>query len=468
MKYVLLAALLVLVALSGVAWVTKPTQAPDGRTPIVWATDDNPRRRVQIDLFNQLHPQHFLRIDPVNNGLDKVVTQSLAGVGPDVFDGFQDQMGLLSEAGLLYDVTDQLRERGLTLEQLWPLSHPAISVNGRIFGIPCNVGGNAVWYHKDLFDAENIPYPPQHGWAWDEFVEVAKKLTRRDANGRVQRYGVMGMHWYDAVLTAGGRALTPDGRRSLIDSPEAILGLQRWTDLQLVHQVMPSRFDEQTMGTQGGWGSGAITLFKDKKVAMADGGRWWLCLLRDYKDASGRFPLNLGVAEKPVIRLRRFGGGSRVAYVNALSPNREQAVEFLLFLAGDAYSDQLNRDADALPATIAAAYRPSYDYDPNDGRDAGNSPVWREQLPHLVTGDSSPYITPREINRIIDLQLDLVLQGRKSVEDAARTAAASINAQIQQNLRYDPVLRQRYHDGDPSPVLGNFVDPAPTTRPGAP
>jgi ABC-type glycerol-3-phosphate transport system substrate-binding protein len=456
MKFVLLGTLLLMTLLSGVAWKWTPAIGHDGRLPIVWATDDNPRRRTQVDLFNQMYPDHELKIDAVNNGIDKVVTQSLAGVGPDVFDAFQDQLGLLWEAGLLYDCTDALAKRGITLDQLWPLSHAAISIDGRIYGMPCNVGGNAIWYHRDILDAAGIPYPPASGWAWDDFVEVARRLTVRDGNGRIERYGVMAIQWYDCIYTSGGRILTADGRRCVIDDPKAIEGLQRWLDLQLKYKVMPSRFEEQTLSTQGGWGSGAITLFQDKRVAMAYGGRWWLCMLRDYKDASGRFPLNLGVAQHPVIRVARRAGGSRVAFVNALSPDRDRAVEFLAFLAGDAYGDQLNRDADALPASIAASTRPAYSFDPNEGRDSGGSPVWRDQMPTLITFDASPYVTPSEVRQLIELQLDLVVLGKKSLEEAATTAARQVNERIDAYLARDPALKARFDASDGSPVLGNF------------
>jgi hypothetical protein len=88
---------------------------------IVWASDDNPRRRAQIDTLNQLHPDYLLQLDAVNQDIDKVVTQSLAGVGPDAFDAYRDKLALLHEAGLLHDITEPLAARGITLDTFWPL-----------------------------------------------------------------------------------------------------------------------------------------------------------------------------------------------------------------------------------------------------------------------------------------------------------------------------------------------------------
>jgi multiple sugar transport system substrate-binding protein len=458
MKYIFLVIFAVLLGMSAVAWKMMPPPDPSGKQAIVWASDDNPSRREQIALFNQLHPDYKLQLDSVNSGMDKVITQSLSGVGPDVFDAAGSQLGLLADTGMLYDVTDQLKARGITLDQIWPVARPGISINGRIYGIPCNVSGDAIWFHKDIFDAEHIPYPPAKGWKWDDFVAVAQKLTQRDASGRVTRYGVMGLTYMDLIYTNGGRMLTPDGRKCVIDSPECIDAVQKWADLQLKYDVSPTPDEESSMSTQGGWGSGTITLFQDKRAAMAAGGRWWLCMLRNVKDKDGNFPFHLGVAEKPVTRYPRFWGGARVAFVNALSPHRDRAVEFLAYLCSNDYSDALNKQGDAMPALIKASDRPAYDYDPNHGQDCGNSPIWKELSRCAIAGELSPYITPTEINTILGNQMDQVRTGIKPPAAALHEAARRINQTIAVNIERDPELRKRYNNGDTSPVYGNFTD----------
>jgi len=61
-----------------------------------------------------------------------------------------------------------------------------------------------LYYNRAMFDRANIPYPPNNvanAWTWDQFVDVAKRLTL-DANGRtpndagfdrnrIQQYGAM-------------------------------------------------------------------------------------------------------------------------------------------------------------------------------------------------------------------------------------------------------------------------------------
>lgn len=457
MKYVILCMFVLMAVLSAVAYVITPAPDQGGRLTVTWASDDNPRRREQIASFNRLHPDYELRLNPVDGkDIDKVVAQSLAGVGPDVFDAYRDRLALLHEAGLLYDVTDQLAARGITLDNFWPAARPMIAINGRIYGVPFNAGSEAIWYHRDLFRAEGVPPPPETGWTWDEFVAAARKLTKRDDRGRVVRYGVMNIRFTDVLLTNGGRVLTSDGRRCVLDSPASVDACRKWADLVLKYHVMPSSADEAALSTNGGWNSGVLTLFKEKRVAMAAGGRWWLCLYRDFRDEQGRFALDLGVAEKPVLKVRRFAASGRVTFVNALSPHRDRAVEFLAYLSGDEHADQINQAADALPGVTRAATRPSYYYDPSDGRDGGSSAVWKSAMAHAVPGELSPYVTNHEVTDTIIRQTDLVIAGLKAPEEAMRQAAADINAAIARAVAREPELRKQFENGDPRPVFGNF------------
>ncbi len=61
---------------------------------LTWVTDDNPARREQMALFREFcvakgRPDIDIKLDPTNAGMDKVVVQSVGGVGPDLFDMYE-------------------------------------------------------------------------------------------------------------------------------------------------------------------------------------------------------------------------------------------------------------------------------------------------------------------------------------------------------------------------------------------
>jgi ABC-type glycerol-3-phosphate transport system substrate-binding protein len=113
----------VLILASLVAWKISPGAVHDGKTLLFWVSDDNPARREQMDLFNQLHPQYELRLDAGNSGMDKVMVQSSSGVGPDIFDCYGvNQLEVYVASGIAWDITDELTQRGIKPELTWPLA----------------------------------------------------------------------------------------------------------------------------------------------------------------------------------------------------------------------------------------------------------------------------------------------------------------------------------------------------------
>jgi len=440
MRYVFSSILVVLILLSVLAWTIEPEPAGRGKIPLTWVSDDNPARREQIALFNRLHPEHHLRLDPSNTGMAKVIVQSIGGVGPDIFDCY-DGFGLSAyvKSGIAWDVTDELAAAGIDVEKdVWRATYPNIIYEGRVYGFPTNAAVNAVWLHKDLLDEHGVACP-KGPWKWDELIALAKRLTVRDKNGRIRHFGFMfdWWNWRQFMLQWGGRVYTEGGARCVVDSPECIAAIQFMQDLIYKYGVAPSPVEEAAMATQGGWGSGTITLFGAKKAAMALGGRWWLCTLRRYDG------LRLGAVEAPHGPRRVFRGYGRASLINRNSPRRREALAFLKYMAGREYNELINHQADALSPVIRYSHTEEYLHDP-EYPDEDFNDVWRDVMALGVPDEVSPFVNGNVAGRIMNKQLDLVKNDQKSAADAMKTAARKINEEIQKTLERDPSLRERY------------------------
>lgn len=441
MRKAVLSILAGLICLSIIAWAIKPRADNARKTPIIWMSDDNPARHDQIDTFNRLNPQYDLRLDPNNTEMEKVIVQSLAGVGPDLFccyNGFQ--LSSYVKSGIAWDVTDKLRDAGIDpRKDLWRGPDPTYTYEGRAYGFPANVAANAIWINKELFDQAGVPCP-KGPMTWEQFVPLAQKLTRRDSNGRVQQYGFMFDFrdaWMHFALQWGGRFYSEDGTRCVADSPEAIQATQFMYDLIYKYHVSPTPVEESAMATQGGWGSGVITFFGGAKAAMALGGRWWLCTLRDYKN------LRLGAFESPHGPKRVFRGYGKGVIINRNSPRREDAFKFLLYMNGKEYNDLINHQADALCPVKRYCYSEEYLHDPKYPKEDFNE-VWRDIMGVSEPETLSPFVNGAVADRILTKQLDLVKADQKPVADAMRATAAKVNEEIAKALENDPVLRRRF------------------------
>jgi len=90
---------------------------------------------------------------------------------------------------------------------------------------------------------------------WAEFLDYAKKLTRdTDGDGKIDRWGVgiigarqegLFMRFNPWFWGAGGEYLAPDGKRSALDTPEAIEGFRWYVELVTKHKVVPPGVTEQ-------------------------------------------------------------------------------------------------------------------------------------------------------------------------------------------------------------------------------
>ena len=434
------AALVCLTAVSVIMWKSQPNLSVQGKTPLVWTSDDNPLREEQIDLFNRQHQSLNLQLDPNNQGLEKVIVQSLAGVGPDLIDCRDaNQLAAYVKAGIAWDVTEELKARGINVrDQTWACMHPTAIYDNRVYGVPTNCAANAIWLNRKVFEELKVPIP-KTPWTWQEFIALSQKLTKRDSGGRLERIGFLFDWWnaYHFVATFGGREFTPDGTISDLDSPQVIASIQLMHDLVYKYKVTPSPVEESGMASAGGWGSGTINTFGSNRAAMALGGRWWLANMRSFKG------LQLSVVASPFDLVPACSTAGRSTLINARSPRRKEALEFLVYLASKEYGALINDQADGISAFKAQSSGPEFENNPRHPEETYNT-TWRQVTETAVGQEGSPYINGQVAKRIFDKQLDLVRVDAKSAEQAMKDAAREVNEEIKKKLAEDPILLRRW------------------------
>jgi multiple sugar transport system substrate-binding protein len=445
-KLFVAATLALLIALSFVARATRPRPVDPSKIPLVWSSDDNPRRGPQIDPFNALHPDLHLQLDPNNTETEKVVVQSLGGIGPDLFDCYNgSSLSAFVKAGIAWDVTDELKQMGIDVQkETWTAGQRCCVLEGRVYGFPGNAAVNALWFHKDICRDAGVEIP-NGPWTWEQALPILQKLTARDGTGKITRYGLL-LDWSNNYLQFiyqwGGRMYTPDGTRCTLDSPQCIAAIAFMQDLIFKYKVLPSAAAEAAINSAGGYGSsgaGAITLFGARRGATALGGRWWLCALRE-PDYAG---LQLGAVEAPHGQVRTFAGYGKATLVNRNGPHRREALQWLVYLHSEPYNRLINHQADGVGPVMKYTQDDSFLHDPDYPNEDYNA-VWRDMQRIAVPEQISPFMNGAVLQRLIDMQLELVKSGDKSAADAMRDATKQVNDRIQENLRQSPALREQW------------------------
>ncbi|NLX04824.1 MAG: sugar ABC transporter substrate-binding protein [Phycisphaerae bacterium] len=457
MRRIFLLILVILLAGSFVAWRLKPADRLDGRTRLVWVTDGSPARCDQVAIFNRLHPGVSLTTDPGNLYMEKIIVQSLAGVGPDVFDvaGRYVLYGFV-EADIALDLTDIAAEEGFGPEATWVSVVDAMRINGRQYSFPAAVNADVIFYNKAIFDRYGVPYPPKE-WTWEEFVDTGRRLTRRSSDGRgYECLGVMGIHWYELVLQAGGTMYSRDGTLCSLDSPEALEAIRFYYDLSHTHHILPTPDDEAMISGAGGERANFLSLFGTERLAMVRAGRWAMAAFRDYPELRGK----IGVVHLPHRRRKVSVIWARTCAINRYSRHRDEAVKLLRFLASEPYSLAVLESGDSLPPRPEFAERPEFLVDPQRPEEGFNA-VFAEAVARGQVPEVSPLVNPLSALEPVHEQIDLMHSGVKTPEEAFVAAAAQVNRMIYANLRDYEVYRRRYQQ-----ITGREFDPEdPQWRP---
>lgn len=232
--------------------------------------------QTAIAEFKKNHPgvEVELARAPYGEYITKVLTQFAGGTAPDVMAVNAEQMISFASKGVFLDLNPYVKkDPAIKLSDFYPEAVDHYTVNGVLTALPRDIAPVAViYYNKNEFDAAGVPYP-KDDWTYQQFLETAQKLTKKNEKGQVTQFGfVDAQPIWDAWVYAFGGKLVDDEKkptRCLLDSPEAIAGVQFRGDLITKYHVSPSTADFTAMG-----GLGNSDLFMNGSVAMFYSGIW--------------------------------------------------------------------------------------------------------------------------------------------------------------------------------------------------
>lgn len=123
------------------------------------------------------------------DGLSKFVAALRAGRGyPHLMQAVDYGARLMADSNAIVPLEDLARQEGYDLERLLPLARMRYTIDGKMFGIPFNTSNPLLFFNWDAFQEAGIPYRPS--WTLGDLEEAARRLTKRDSQGRVLRYGL--------------------------------------------------------------------------------------------------------------------------------------------------------------------------------------------------------------------------------------------------------------------------------------
>ena len=392
--------------------------AADGGTQITWYVPITPLRdlyEADVAEFERRNPGIKVRVIwvPGSEYNTKLKILAAAGLLPDLF--FNGDVWMSYLRPFARDITDLvLRDaEEIQLDDYFPEIRAAMQLNGRYVIVTEYMNLALLYFNRRLFAEAGVP-EPEESWTWDDYVQAGQALTQP---GTLLNPGVWGSsrvegwwgEWLIYVRQSGGDIFTADGRRCLLDSPEAINGLRFYLEKSTKHGISaPAGFEP-------------INGFVNERVAMIVGGHvnYWL-------NYNQKADLDWDVQLLPRGPVTRKGGELAMAgySVSKTTPHPEEAWRLAKFLTRPeaiarivargslsvrrSVAEAQMRDAkpDDRPQNLAAAYR-QFEY---------GQPIPRH----------SHYI--EIMLNIVQPEVDRMLLGEFGPEEAGQRAAAAVNA----------------------------------------
>ena len=282
---------------------------------------------------------------------------------------------------------------------------------GKTWGVPFQRSTVVLYYNREMFKEAGIANPPT---TWAEMLDSAKKLTKKDASGKVVQWGVQipssGFpYWlFQGLAIQNGVVLANEaGNAVAFDDPKTIEAVQYWIDLtkQGVH---PPGIVE--------WGTTPKDFF-ERKVAMM----WTTTGNLTNVRTNAKF--DFGVAMLPGNKQRGSptGGGNFYIFKKAAPAQQEAAFRFIKWITHPERAAQWSIDTGYVAVSQDAYFTDALR---KYGRDFPPSVVARDQLP-FAQAEFSTHDNQRVVKALND-GLQAALTGSKTpaqaMQDAQREA----------------------------------------------
>jgi len=237
----------------------------------MWSGDEERSFEAVLAEYHKEHPG--VVVDNLGAVTDeKSVRAIIAGAPPDLFTITDPSyLGTLAANNALEPLDGQFEAAGFKDQDFTPGALDECRYQGRLYAMPYLMDCIALLYNKDVFkDAGLDPNKPPR--TYDELVEDCRKITRRDAEGRLTRIGLHPVEISPALLMSmfDGRFIDERGRITA-DDPNNIEGVTAYMRLMDAQGGYPA---VQSFASGFGANTGAFNPFFHGDVGMLISGEW--------------------------------------------------------------------------------------------------------------------------------------------------------------------------------------------------
>lgn len=390
----------------------------------VWLGDDEFKAMEELAArYTETHPEVAIEfINIVEGGpwgRDQLQRMIAGGEPPDLMMLNTGQFEAFGSRGALAELDERVLADSLDLSIYWEAAVNGSQIDGKLYGLPKDISDHVVYLNTDFFEAAGVELPTDE-WTWEEYWEISKALTGENQWGTSIRNAVWS--WGSFVHSNGGQVLTDERTECRLTSPEAVEALQAYYGVLTEAQAaVPPGALPQVEGVSPQFLSGVIG------INMA--GPWFRPSLVENEPFNWTirlYPRPGAEAPTSVVYTDQWG-------MSSTTDTPDEAWELLKFLGGpegqQAWSE-IYGSRSITPIQELALSDAWLGYGGPEHREDNERIL--AQLERTVPPPTN-FGNGAEVENVWNEQLELVLIGQQSVEQAVQIICDTIEPSLQES-----------------------------------
>ena len=258
---------------SGTA-ASAPTESASISYLTHWGPDQVAQLEAAADAFTSENPgvEIEIRSVPFGDLLSTIRTQAASPSGPTISSIYNLWLPELVEEGVALEAPADVVS---DIEANWPASAvDGASVEDTIYGYPNEINTYALNYNTRLFEEAGIAEPPA---TWDELVDAAQKLTKKDGDTITQQGFALINSWAAGVVHPY-MSLTMSNGGNIVDGTAPTLNSEANLETMRLYERLVGELGvtDPALGTANATTTGPfLDNFTSGKTAMIIMANWW-------------------------------------------------------------------------------------------------------------------------------------------------------------------------------------------------
>lgn len=386
---------------SGKKGGTEDSQESEKNTTVTVTTWDELSDNEDLNMFIQCGKELGINVEimfiPSSEYFSKLNQMVATGdASADIYIVWENNLKEFADAGGVIELDGYLADSQIDTGDFIEAFGELTDGMGATYGLPWCAATEVMYYNQDLFDAAGVAYPT-NDWTYAQYVDAARRLTRRAEDGTTEIYGSelpTKETWWAGFGSAGDQVYNPEtGQMEIGEGAVSLLRDFRTLVAEGVMPAPPSDSDRD--------------LFRDGKAAMAWAGSWEIAA---YGDELG---FNWEIAPIPVNKRAYNTLHTGFYTINSKSKNKDAAWEVIEYLMSEKGQTLNSEESGNLSSLKSIAAKGAWKVD--------NAPTienWDAMMIALETGAFGYTCLPSGVSANALNWFDAALTGEITAEDA--------------------------------------------------